>query len=380
MTSDRLIERVVVNLLDEVDALRPVVAAAKPAAAPLSKKKKVATDAAKLLAGESASGSCVTLASLTEDVAGAIIQYRPVTVDGMDPALHYLPPHVQRTAWHALGDLVTAREKQARTNVPGERWISLRLDGSGFSKAVRAMRSRGILEPGGYSERFAAAMVKCLQGLMAKFHAKIGYTQSDGIAVLIPPASVVRGEQQPHTNNERVAKLTTLAAGFVTATFLLELTQMCLHAAGGPGAGAKLVAQLALVAPHFDCRMGDYASWAEARAVLLWRAYDCSVNGSDAVYQIKGSGKQVQGLGKREKIQWLWEQGRLPLPPHQAYGATLVRVRRVVEGLNPKLGTRHASLRGVVERREGPLLEMVRAGGLLLEDEELPAAVVAAEA
>ena len=45
------------------------------------------------------------------------------------------------------------------------------------------------------------------------------------------------------------------------------------------------LAELAEIAPHFDCRVGSYASWEEARALLLWRAYDCSVNGvSDAVY------------------------------------------------------------------------------------------------
>ena len=49
--------------------------------------------------------------------------------------------------------------------------------------------------------------------------------------------------------------------------------------------------------PHFDCRVGSFASWEEARSLLLWRAYDCSVNGvSDAVYHIKGSGKAIQGL------------------------------------------------------------------------------------
>merc|ERR1719210_433694 len=87
------------------------------------------------------------------------------------------------------------------------------------------------------------------------------------------------------------------------------------------------LANLQQVLPHFDCRLGHYSSWEEARGLLLWRAYDCSVNGvSDAVYHIKGSGKQVQGSGKKSKVEWLWKQGKLPRPKHQAYGTVLVNV------------------------------------------------------
>merc|ERR1712039_279237 len=127
---------------------------------------------------------------------------------------------------------------------------------------------------------------------------------------------------------------------------------------------------LATILPHFDCRLGHYASWEEARALLLWRAYDCSVNGvSDAVYQTKGSGKQVQGSDKKSKVEWLWQQGKLPLPKHQAYGTVLVKVRRIMEGYNPKLGVAVKMLRGTVESLDGPVLELIRTGDLLLEDD-----------
>merc|ERR1712070_354263 len=155
---------------------------------------------------------------------------------------------------------------------------------------------------------------------MEHFHASIGYTQSDEMIVFIPPTNVIRGEQQPHMRNGRGTKLTTLAASVVTAHFIMQLGRHC--EANGVG-----LEDLANILPHFDCRLGQYTSWEEARALLMWRAYDCSVNGvSDAVYQIKGASKHVMGLGKREKIEWLWKEGRLPLPRHQAYGTVLVRV------------------------------------------------------
>merc|ERR1712205_190275 len=128
----------------------------------------------------------------------------------------------------------------------------------------------------------------------------------DEMIVFIAPASVVRGEQQPHKRNGRVTKLTTLAAGFVTAHFNMLLAKHC-------NSSNVALDELAVILPHFDCRLGQYKSWEEARSLLMWRAYDCSVNGvSDAVYHIKGSGRAVQDLGKREKIEWLWQQGRLP--------------------------------------------------------------------
>lgn len=226
------------------------------------------------------------------------------------------------------------------------------------------MRRQGILEDG-FSDTFAACMCACLKGLMTHFHATLGYTQSDEMIVFIPPTNVVRGERQPHIRGGRAMKISTLAASYVTAQFLMQLCQRCQqsHAA---------VDGLAELLPHFDCRLGHYGSWEEARALLMWRANDCSVNGiSDAVYQAPGSGKQIQSKGKVEKLQWLCEHGRLPLPRHQAYGTVFVRVKRIVEGHNPKLGTDVQSLRGTIEQVDGPVLELLRTESLFPRDDEL---------
>uniref|UniRef100_A0A7S0ISQ3 tRNAHis guanylyltransferase catalytic domain-containing protein n=1 Tax=Calcidiscus leptoporus TaxID=127549 RepID=A0A7S0ISQ3_9EUKA len=296
------------------------------------------------------------------DILGRLKRYNPVVVEGMDPRLHYLAPHIPKVDWTALGDIVAAREKSTTGQVDGSQWISLRLDGCGFSKAVRLMHSKGILEPG-YSETFAQCMCGALRGLMEHFHAALGYTQSDEMVVFIPPTSIVRGERQAHTRSGRVTKLTTLAASLVTALFLMELSQLCVS----KGCGLD---GLASILPHFDCRLGSYASWEEARALLLWRAYDCSVNGvSDAVHQIRGSGKQVQSLGRREKIAWLWKQGHLPLPRHQAYGTVLAKVKRAAEGHNPIKGTTVRTLRAVIEHVDGPVLELARREALFPPDD-----------
>lgn len=312
------------------------------------------------------------LAAASGAIVAALKRYQPDTVPGMDPCLHYLAPHVPKVQWTALGNMVAARERVTAGSIPGERWISLRLDGSNFSKTVKALRRSGVLEDCGHSARFAEAMQASLRALMADTSAVLGYTQSDEMCVFIPPTSVVRGERQPHSRSGRVGKLTTLAAGLVTARFLLTLAQ---QPEGGEAArGREVLESLSRALPHFDCRAASWESWEEAQSLLLWRAYDCSVNSvSDAVYHTKGVPNRngVQKKGRRDKVEWLWERKLLPLPRHQAYGTVLARAKRVVEGHNPKTDAVVRTLRGVVEPVPGPVLELVRADRLWPTDDEL---------
>jgi len=301
-------------------------------------------------------------ASLVErsaEILERLKRHDPVKVPGMDLSLHYFAPHVPKVTWSALGDLVAAREKSTlQYKVSGEHWMSLRLDGSGFSKAVRRLRALGVLEKEGFSDRFAQCMRNCLHHLMDEFHGVLGFTQSDEMIVFLKPTNVIRGERQVHFHNGRVQKIATLAAGLVTAKFVMELGQLL--ATEGKGLDG-----LAQVLPHFDCRVGHYESWEEARALLMWRAYDCSVNGvSDAVYHTQGSGKEINGKGKIEKAEWLWKNGLLPLPKHQAYGHLLVKVVREVEGFNPKTQESVTTKRQVIEALDGPVLELCRNGVL----------------
>ena len=97
-------------------------------------------------------------------------------IEGIDSETHYLAPHIPKLSWTSLGNLIVQKEKQCFENVHGEKWISLRLDGTGFSKTVKAMRAAGVLEAEGFSKTFAECMQACCFALMEKFNAKIGYT------------------------------------------------------------------------------------------------------------------------------------------------------------------------------------------------------------
>lgn len=173
-------------------------------------------------------------------------------------------------------------------------------------------------------------MSGCCLSLMEEFNGIYGYTQSDEMTILIPPANVANGVQQDHPRNGRVTKITTLAAGMASSIFALCLADYC---------DAEQRSKLRSNPPRFDCRMGVFSSDTEALSILLWRAHDCSVNGvSDAVYQVMGSGKDIRSKGKNEKIEWLWKQGLLPLPPHQAYGSIFHKTKVLIEGENPETG------------------------------------------
>ena len=79
-------------------------------------------------------------------------------MEGVHASVHYLAPHVLKTEWTKLGDEIIKREKTLQGKVSGDKWISLRLDGSSFSKTVKALRRGEILEAKGFSSTFAQAM------------------------------------------------------------------------------------------------------------------------------------------------------------------------------------------------------------------------------
>jgi len=60
---------------------------------------------------------------------------------------HELPPFIAKQHWNALGGMVTQAE-DPHPVVAGEHWMSVRLDGNGFSKLLKKLRSVGIFPPG----------------------------------------------------------------------------------------------------------------------------------------------------------------------------------------------------------------------------------------
>mgnify|MGYP003647011252 CR=1 FL=1 len=268
------------------------------------------------------------------------------------------PPFVKKATWTALGDAIKVAEKTIPVDgsIPGERYASLRLDGKNFSKITRVMRSAGILGDG-YSEKFAAAMQESCLSVMELFNGVCAYTQSDEMTILVPCASVVRGVQQPHFMSGRVMKWCSIAASQATAVFnariasyIRERDESNGNKDGNGDGKVEKVVPLAL----FDCRVGTYTSLETASLLVLWRAYDCSVNGlSDACYHLKGKvpgAKNANGYKFGQKIEFLKAAGVLPLPVHQTSGSYYLRVKKMGKGYNPKTKEEVVCMRSVVEK------------------------------
>lgn len=303
------------------------------------------------------------LSRLASELQELLVSRKPRRIEGITDELYELPPFIPKAVWTSLGDTLQSFERPEVQKVSGERYITLRLDGSGFSKLTRRLCTAGALSDG-YSEEFADIMRECCRSLMAKLNAKCAYTQSDEMTVVIAPASIVRGEQQCHTSGGRVLKLCTHAASHVTALFNYRIQALF---------GAKGIQMDESFLAAFDCRLGHYATLDEAMALVLWRAADCGVNGvSDAVHKSRGkilNAKQVMGKSKEEKLQWLAANHMLPLKPHQAYGSYFVKVRRTREGINPRTGQTATSLRSTIEEVHGNVLRLASVGALFPKDD-----------
>ena len=127
--------------------------------------------------GEDENGQCrMGIQELSQQIQEQLKTRKPRHIDGVEPSMYKLPPFIPKSTWTVLGDELRRCETLDVTEVPGERFMTLRLDGSGFSKLTRRMTSLGVFSAG-YSHEFADVMRECCQSLMTKFSAICGQGQ-----------------------------------------------------------------------------------------------------------------------------------------------------------------------------------------------------------
>ena len=114
-----------------------------------------------------------SIKQLAQQIYELLVSRKPRRIEGLAPEMYKLPPFIEKQTWSQLGDALCFSESLNMNDVPGERFITLRLDGSGFSKLTRRMASLGVFSQG-YSEEFADIMRDCCQSLMTKFSASCG--------------------------------------------------------------------------------------------------------------------------------------------------------------------------------------------------------------
>ena len=135
--------------------------------------------------------------------------------------------------------------------------IYARIDGRSFSKFTRDFERP-------FDDRMSSAMIDTMKELVDKTHARLGYTQSDEI-------NLVFLSDNPESDtifNGRPQKLVSVLASLATALFHDAILQPWKD---------RL--------PHFDCRVCQLPSKAEAANMFLWRWKDATKNAISMVAQ-----------------------------------------------------------------------------------------------
>ncbi|AYV82092.1 MAG: tRNAHis guanylyltransferase [Homavirus sp.] len=121
-----------------------------------------------------------------------------------------------------IGDRMKLYEKVYEAKIPPYQAFIIRLDGKNFSKFTN-----GFKKP--FDSLFTSAMIQTANDLTTKFNPTTGYTHSDEITLIFPPACTkeeydTKQNKSTHLFDGRVCKLCSVLAGYCTARFNWYIT------------------------------------------------------------------------------------------------------------------------------------------------------------
>jgi tRNA(His) guanylyltransferase len=211
--------------------------------------------------------------------------------------------------------------------------VILRLDGHSFSRFTAP-----FCRP--FDQRIHDAMISTCSDLLKYFpQATVAYTQSDEIT-LVFPAGV-------QSFNERIQKLSSLAASYCSVRFNSHLTTFM---AANPEPRVKPLAYDKLGTAHFDARLFPVPSIEETLNCLLWRCRgDAIRNSINAFARTLYSDKQLHKKTTMEVREMMEkERGVIfedAVPKWAAEGSLMKREQFQHEGINMKSGEKEVTLR-----------------------------------
>jgi tRNA(His) 5'-end guanylyltransferase len=199
-----------------------------------------------------------------------------------------------------LGDRLKVLEmaeagRRAVLDVP----VIARLDGRAFHTYTRGMKRP-------FDERMQYMMRNTTSGLVAEFHALVGYTQSDEITLVWDKPTLFDG---------RFQKLTSVLAGYASATFMRE------HILTG-----GFYSQT----PCFDCRVFQVNNLDDALDVLAWREDDAVKNSVAMAAQSVYSHKQLMNKHRGDMMDMLHAKG-INWNDYPAHFKRGIYLKRIVE-------------------------------------------------
>ncbi|KAJ8118589.1 hypothetical protein OPT61_g467 [Boeremia exigua] len=211
--------------------------------------------------------------------------------------------------------------------------VIVRLDGHAFSTFTSRFHKP-------FDQRIHDAMIAACTDLLAYFpSATVAYTQSDEITLVFPD-----GVQ---SFNERVQKLSSLAASYCSVRFNAHLTTLL---AASPEPKVQDVAIESLGTAHFDARFFNVPNVEEALNCILWRCRNDAVRNSvNAFARTMYSTKEMHGKMTKDLIEMMRvEKGieyKEAVPRWAIEGCLLKREHVEHAGLNPKTGKIEHALR-----------------------------------
>ena len=159
--------------------------------------------------------------------------------------------------------------------------VYARIDGRAFSHFTQGMEKP-------FDSRLIAAMQATTAHLVHHTHARIGYTQSDEISLVW----LADTDGSDIFFSGKVQKMVSVLASLAAAKF----ATVC-----PTGFQSRL--------PHFDARVFQLPSKAEAANVFLWRAMDAKKNSISMVAQSLFSPKQLHGKNQINMLEMIKEAG-----------------------------------------------------------------------
>ena len=188
-----------------------------------------------------------------------------------------------------LGDRIKSYEATTENRLLPHLPIVVRLDGRSFSKFTKGMETP-------FDKKFRQAMVEVTKYLVEQTHAKIGYTQSDEISLVLYSDNEKNGSV---LFDGRVQKIASNFASMASVKFLLEMQK---HFPEKVSEGKVL--------PSFDARVFAVPNKTEATNSIFWRTLDAQKNSISMVAHAYFSHKSLQGMsGEEKKAKLLSEKG-----------------------------------------------------------------------
>jgi tRNA(His) 5'-end guanylyltransferase len=177
---------------------------------------------------------------------------------------------MSRAAGEVIATRMKAYEVEAAAHAALDRtkpWMA-RIDGHKFSTFTKIFKGRG--KP--FDMRIHRAMCATAEDLLTHFPARAAFTFSDEITLVFDACSE---EEDVMMFGGKIVKISSLLAGFVSVRFVRHLQA----AEWDPATEAKLIARISDPYVHFDARVWNVPTQAEAVENIVWRSlFDCQRN------------------------------------------------------------------------------------------------------